>query len=90
MRRCINYIHIYIDWIRIYQKGDVKETFSCPSASDAIEPEGGWQGIEAVVGDGLPVMGEKELRNGQILIRRGEKIYDIMGREMRLNTNGNR
>ena len=70
---------MYIDWIRIYQKGDVKETFSCPSASDAIEPEGGWQGIEAVMGDGLPVMGEKVLRNGQILIRRGEKIYTVMG-----------
>lgn len=70
---------MYIDWIRIYQKGDVKETFSCPSASDAIEPEGGWQGIEAVMGDGLPVMGEKELRNGQILIRRGEKTYTVMG-----------
>ncbi len=69
---------MYIDWIRIYQKGDVKETFSCPSASDAIEPEG-TQGIEAVMGDGLPVMGEKELRNGQILIRRGEKTYTVMG-----------
>lgn len=70
---------MYIDWIRIYQKGDVKETFSCPSASDAIEPEEGWQGTEAVMGDGLPVMGEKVLRNGQILIRRGEKIYTVMG-----------
>ncbi len=70
---------MYIDWIRIYQKGDVKETFSCPSASDAIEPEEGWQGTEAVMSDGLPVMGEKVLRNGQILIRRGEKIYTVMG-----------
>ena len=70
---------MYIDWIRIYQKGDVKETFSCPSASDAIEPEGGWQGIEAVMGDGLPVMGEKVLRNGQLLIIRGEKVYTITG-----------
>ena len=70
---------MYIDWIRIYQRGDAGQSFSCPSASDAIEPEGGWQGIEAVMGDGLPVMGKKELRNGQILIRRGEKIYTIMG-----------
>ena len=70
---------MYIDWIRIYQRGDAGQSFSCPSASDAIEPEEGWQGIEAVMGDGLPVMGEKVLRNGQILIRRGEKMYTVMG-----------
>ena len=70
---------MYIDWIRIYQRGDAGQSFSCPSASDAIEPEEGWQGTEAVMGDGLPVMGEKVLRNGQILIRRGEKIYTVMG-----------
>ena len=74
---------MYIDWIRIYQKGDVKETFSCPSASDAIEPEGGWQGINVVESQKSKVESTKEIRNGQILIRRGEKMYDIMGREIR-------
>ena len=68
---------MYIDWIRIYQKGDVKETFSCPSASDAIEPER-TQGIEPTPNPSLKG-GEKVLRNGQLLIRRGEHIYTITG-----------
>ena len=69
---------IYIDWIRIYQRGDDNQSFTRPSPSDEIEPENP-QGIEKVMGDGLPVTGEKVLRNGQLLIRRGDKVYSIMG-----------
>ncbi len=36
-------------------------------------------GIEEVTGDGLPVRGEKFIENGQLFIRCGEKVYDIMG-----------
>lgn len=79
---------MYIDWIRIYQRGDANESFVCPSASDPIEPEK-QQGIE-VIGDGSQVTGEKVLHNGQLLIRHGEKIYDIMGKEVMVNNNGNR
>ncbi|MDY6379741.1 MAG: glycoside hydrolase family 16 protein [Bacteroidales bacterium] len=79
---------MYIDWIRIYQRGDANESFVCPSASDPIEPEK-QQGIE-VIGDGSQVTGEKVLHNGQLLIRHGEKIYDIMGKEVMVNSNGNR
>lgn len=80
---------MYIDWIRIYQQGVEKETFVCPSASDAIEPENP-QGLGEVMGDRLPVTGQKVLHNGQLLIRHGEKIYDIMGKEVMVNSNGNR
>ena len=69
---------MYIDWIRIYQRGDANQSFSCPSASDPIEPENP-QGIEAVTGDGLQVTGEKMLRDGQLLIKRGNKVYTITG-----------
>ena len=68
---------MYIDWIRIYQRGDANESFVCPSASDAIEPEG-TQVIEPTPNPSLKG-GEKVLRNGQLLIRRGEHIYTITG-----------
>ncbi|MBO4454417.1 MAG: glycoside hydrolase family 16 protein, partial [Paludibacteraceae bacterium] len=43
---------MYIDWIRIYQRGDANQSFVCPSASDPIEPENA-QGLEEVTGYGL-------------------------------------
>ncbi|MBQ3633078.1 MAG: glycoside hydrolase family 16 protein [Paludibacteraceae bacterium] len=73
---------VYIDWIRIYQRGDANESFSCPSASDEIESEG-TQGIEVVESQKSKVESRKVLHNGQLLIRRGEKIYDMLGHEIR-------
>ena len=67
---------MYIDWIRIYQKGDANQSFVSPSASDAIEPERA-QGIEEVPSDQVP--STKVLRNGQLFIIRGEKVYTITG-----------
>ena len=67
---------MYIDWIRIYQRGDDNQSFSCPSASDEIEPEGG-QGIETVNGE--RPKSEKFIRNGQLLIKRGDKVYTLTG-----------
>ena len=69
---------VYIDWIRIYQRGDANESFSCPSTSDAIEPEKA-QGIEVVESQKSKVESRKVLRNGQLLIRRGENVYTITG-----------
>lgn len=69
---------MYIDWIRIYQRGDANQSFTCPSASDPIEPENPL-GIETLTGDGLQVTGEKFVRDGRLLIRRGEHIYTITG-----------
>ena len=69
---------MYIDWIRVYQRGEGSETFVCPSASDPIEPENP-QGMEEVMSDGLQVTGQKVLHNGQLLIRRGEHMYTPAG-----------
>ena len=71
---------MYIDWIRIYQRGDANESFSCPSASDAIEPEG-TQGMEEVPSDQVP--STKIFREGQIYILRGEKTYTVTGQEVK-------
>ena len=67
---------MYIDWIRVYQRGEGSETFVCPSASDPIEPENP-QGIDKVPSDQVP--STKVLRNGQLLIRRGEHMYTPAG-----------
>ena len=72
---------MYIDWIRIYQRGDANESFSCPSASDAIEPDRA-QGIEPTPNPSLKG-GEKVLLNGQLLIRRGGNVYTITGQIIR-------
>jgi beta-glucanase (GH16 family) len=67
---------MYIDWIRIYQRGDANQSFHAPSSSDPFEPENP-QGIVTVNGE--KTNGEKLLRDGQLLIRRGEYIYTVTG-----------
>lgn len=72
---------MYIDWIRIYQRGDENQSFSCSSASDPIEPENP-QGVVTANGkwsNDECEKSEKILRDGQLLIRRGNKIYSITG-----------
>jgi beta-glucanase (GH16 family) len=73
---------MYIDWIRIYQRGDANQSFHSPSPSDPIEPENP-QGIEEVMDEGLQVTGRKILRDGQLLIRRGENIYTVTGQMLK-------
>ena len=67
---------MYIDWIRIYQRGDTNESFVCPSASDPIEPEP-VTGIESI--QPSEVRTQKVLRDGQIVIIRDNKQYSVMG-----------
>ena len=67
---------LYIDWIRIYQRGDTNESFVCPSASDPIEPEP-VTGIESI--QSSEVRTQKVLRDGQIVILRDNKQYSVMG-----------
>ena len=67
---------MYIDWIRIYQRGDADESFVSPSPSDEIEPEAR-QDIDNVQRD--DIQSTKEMRDGQMLIRRGEKVYTVTG-----------
>ena len=67
---------VYIDWIRIYQRGDENQSFTCLSPSDEIEEEHAQGSLSPT----LPGReGEKELRNGQLVIRRGEKTYTLTG-----------
>jgi len=70
---------MYIDWIRIYQRGDDNQSFACASSSDEIEPEKA-QGIK-VPSDQEP--STKVLRNGQLLIIRGGKVYTITGQRIK-------
>jgi hypothetical protein len=67
---------MYIDWIRIYQRGDQNESFVCPTSSDPIEEES-TQGIDHVQSD--KVQSTKEMRDGRIVIRRGEHTYTVTG-----------
>jgi len=73
---------MYIDWIRIYQRGDANQSFVCPTASDPIEPEN-TSGIIEANGEGLEVRGEKILRDGHMYILRGGHEYSIDGRLIR-------
>jgi len=66
---------MYIDWIRIYQRGDQNESFSCPTSSDPIEEES-TQGVES---GKSKVESQKLLRDGRIVIRRGEHTYTVTG-----------
>lgn len=70
---------MYIDWIRIYQKGDAQETFVSPSPSDDIEPEKS-TGIETIttIGD----KAEKVIINGQIYIQKNGNLYTIIGQKI--------
>ena len=71
---------VYIDWIRIWQRGDANESFSCPSPSDEIEPENA-QGMDHVQSD--KVQSTKEMHDGQLFIRRGEQIYNMTGQRVK-------
>jgi len=73
---------MYIDWIRIYQRGDATETFVCPSPSDPIEQDRQSEGLEPTSDRSLKG-GEKVLQDGQLLIRRGEHIYTPMGQMLK-------
>lgn len=67
---------MYVDWLRIYQKGDAGESFYSNVASDPIE--GGTQDglIPAISSESAS---KKVLRNGQIVIERNGETYTILG-----------
>lgn len=69
---------MYIDWIRIYQKDDAKETFYSPSPSDVIEPENGTD-VENIT---ISKSAQKVLRNGQIYILKNGQLYNIVGQQL--------
>ena len=58
---------MYVDWVRVYQKGDASETFHGKTG-------------QATGNTFVPVLESKKiLRNGQLLIIRGDKVYTITG-----------
>ena len=72
---------MYIDWIRIYQRGDTNQSFHCASPSDEIEPENNSVGVESIEQDNM--QNSKLLQDGHLLIQRNGKIYDALGRIIR-------
>ena len=73
---------MYIDWIRIYQRGVAEETFYSAAESDPIEPEG--QGpVQALTTPSSEIHSIKVLRDGQLYIQRNGNIYDLNGRLIR-------
>ncbi|MBQ2541412.1 MAG: glycoside hydrolase family 16 protein [Paludibacteraceae bacterium] len=66
---------MYIDWIRIYQRGDLNQSFECASPSDPIEES--TLGVEQLQGN--PETGRKIILDGQLLILRGDHVYTVTG-----------
>ena len=67
---------MYIDWVRIYQRGDAGESFHSDVPSEIIEElSTGWVNVQ---GNDVPYM--KVLHNGAIYILRNGQLYDINGR----------
>ena len=65
---------MYIDWVRIYQRGDEGQSFDSNVPSEEIETAP--TAVESVRNDASAV---KLLRDGQLLIRRGATLYDLQG-----------
>lgn len=68
---------MYIDWVRVYQRGDDGQSFHSDVPSEAIE---GASSVENVTVDATAV---KQLIDGQLLIRRGNELYDMQGKSIR-------
>lgn len=67
---------MYIDWVRIYQKGDASETFSSKVPSEDIEEAA--SALENVQTEEKAV---KRFINGELIIERDGCFYDILGNE---------
>lgn len=69
---------MYIDWLRIYQKGDAGETFSAAVASEPIEQVG-----TALINTGAEQgRARKVLRDGQLLIEADGRWYNLWGQQV--------
>ena len=70
---------VYIDWIRIYQRGDTNQSFVCPSPSDPIEPDTA-MGLENTQFE--DVQSTKVLHNGTLYILRNGQLYNVNGQRL--------
>lgn len=69
---------MYIDWVRIYQRGDEGESFHSDVATEAIEAE--HDAIEDIYAEATPT---KLLIDGQLFLRKANELYDVQGRVVR-------
>ena len=69
---------MYIDYVRVYQRGDSGESFYSAVASDPIE--GGISNDLQITDSDSQSAARKVLRNGQWFILRNGEMYDMMGR----------
>ncbi len=68
---------MYIDWIRIYQRGDAGQSFHSAAASDPIEPES----VSSISNTpSTEIQTDKVLRDGHLYILRNGNLYDLNGR----------
>lgn len=65
---------MYIDWVRIYQRGDAGQSFTSNVPSEAIEND-----LSTVDNTQIGTAPVKILRDGQLLIQRGNELFDIQG-----------
>ena len=70
---------MYIDWIRIYQRGEQGESFLSNVPSEVIEED--LSTVDNLQADAPAAT--KMLRDGQLLIKRGDTLYDIQGNTIR-------
>jgi beta-glucanase (GH16 family) len=71
---------MYIDWVRIYQKGDEGEVLVTASDSDNIEPEDDTATITPSVY--FSNNAQKVLINGQIYILHNNQLYNLTGQKI--------
>ena len=67
---------MYVDWVRVYQRGDAGESFYSAVASDPIEAAP--TGLEDVVTDENN-QARKLIINGQLYIENNGHLYNAMG-----------
>ena len=69
---------MYVDWVRIYQRGDVGESFYSDVPSESLEDV---TSILDAVQNGTDTS-TKILRDGQLFVQVGEHIYTITGQQI--------
>lgn len=76
---------MYIDWVRIYQKGDAGETFIAGSASDEIEvADPDWNPSEpSAVSDLSAEVACKRMIDGTLYIEKAGHLYTLTGLEIK-------
>lgn len=67
---------MYIDWVRVYQRGDEGESFFSNVPSEAIEA------AAAVENTVETEKAHKQLHNGSLIIVRGDARYDVLGHRL--------